>query len=257
MKNDTSWQKVGNWYDSIVGDQGSYYHQNIILPGVLRLLGLEKTSSLLDLACGQGVLAGAIPKETIYLGLDAARSLLTKAKQRHKGRSFQYADLSKPLPLPPNSLFSHACCILAFQNLAEPHAMLENVAKHLLPGAPLVLVLNHPAFRIPRQSSWGFDEQMKLQYRRVNCYMTPQQIPIITNPGQQASENTMSFHHPLSAIFSFLQKNNFLIETLEEWCSDKTSEGKAARWENRARKEFPLFLTIKALLKLTVGPGLC
>ena len=27
--------------------------------------------------------------------------------------------------------------------------------------------------------------------------------------------------------------------------SDKKSEGKAARWENRARKEFPLFMALK------------
>jgi hypothetical protein len=33
---------------------------------------------------------------------------------------------------------------------------------------------------------------------------------------------------------------------MEEWCSDKKSEGAAARMEDRARKEFPLFLTILA-----------
>ncbi len=250
MKNekDTSWQKVGQWYDSVVGDLGSYYHQHIILPGVIRLLELKAGAALLDLGCGQGVLSSRIPKDVGYLGLDAARSLLAKAKDRHKGRSFQYADITKPLPIPSTRLFSHATIILALQNMAEPEKVLQNIKLHLSPGASLVIVLNHPCFRIPRQSSWGFDEQAKMQYRRINCYMSEQKIPIFTNPGQAASEATLSFHHPVSSYFTFLQKAGFLVQGLEEWCSDKVSEGKAARWENRARKEFPLFMAIKAIL---------
>lgn len=251
MKNekDTSWQKSAQWYDGVVGDLGSYYHQHIILPGVVRLLELQNNSSLLDLGCGQGVLAGRIPKDVGYLGLDAARALLAKAKDRHKARSFMYADITKPLPMPATKLFTHATCILALQNMAEPEKVFLNIKPHLAPDAKLVLVLNHPCFRIPRQSSWGFDEASKLQYRRINCYMSKLDIPIFTNPGQTASETTLSFHHPLSAYFTFLQNAGFMVQGLEEWCSDKMSEGKAARWENRARKEFPLFMAIKAVYK--------
>lgn len=243
---DTSWQKSAQWYDGIVGDLGSYYHQHIILPGVLRLLNLQNSSSLLDVGCGQGVLAGRIPKEVGYVGLDAARALLAKAKDRHKGRSFLYADSTKPLPLPASKVFTHATIILALQNMAEPDKVLHNIKPHLASGATLVIVLNHPCFRIPRQSSWGFDEAAKLQYRRLNCYMSPLNIPIFTNPGQSGSETTVSFHHPISAYFTFLQNAGFVVQGLEEWCSDKMSEGKVARWENRARKEFPLFMAIKA-----------
>ncbi len=246
MKKETSWQKVGSWYDQIVGDLGSYYHKQIILPGTLRLLGLTNESSLLDLGCGQGVLAGAIAKEVGYVGLDAAKSLLQKAKTRHKDRKFIFADLTKPLPLAKEALFSHAACILALQNMQDPEAVIQHASTHILKGGKLVLILNHPCFRIPRQSSWGFDEQQKMQYRRLNCYMSEQEIPIVTNPGQQDSVSTVSFHHPLSHYFGFLQKAHFMVEAMEEWCSDKMSEGKAARWENRARKEFPLFMAIKA-----------
>jgi len=38
-----------------------------------------------------------------------------------------------------------------------------------------------------------------------------------------------------------------VIANLEEWTSDKVSFGKSARSENRARREFPLFLAIKAV----------
>jgi len=245
----TSWQKVGEWYDGIIGESGSYYHQHVILPKVMPLLNLKKGASLLDLGCGQGVLAGALLPEVDYLGLDAAKYLLQKAKARHKTRQFMLADITKPLPLAKDRRFSHAAIILALQNVEDPEKVFLHLRPHLEPKATLVLVLNHPCFRIPRQSSWGFDEKTKTQYRRLNGYMSKQKIPIQAHPSQkEASTNTWSFHHPLSDYVRFLANAGFQIQLIEEWCSDKESTGKAARWENRARKEFPLFLALKATL---------
>lgn len=243
----TSWQKVGDWYDSIVGDAGSYYHTQIILPNVISLLDLQKGASIIDLGCGQGVLANAIAPWVNYLGLDAAKTLIQKAKARHKDRLFQLADITKAFPIEKEKLFSHAAIILALQNVAEPEKVFLNLRPHLLPKGKFVIVLNHPCFRIPRQSAWGFDEATKMQYRRLNGYMSPQKIPITAHPSKEMqSEATLSFHHPLSDYFRYLSQAGFVVEALEEWCSDKVSTGKAARWENRARKEFPLFLAIKA-----------
>ena len=38
----THWQGVADWYDQLVGDEGSDYHQKIVIPGVLRLMQLER-----------------------------------------------------------------------------------------------------------------------------------------------------------------------------------------------------------------------
>lgn len=248
----TGWQKVGKWYDSIVGVEGHYYHQKIVLPGLLRLLELEKNSSLLDLACGQGILARQIPPSVSYVGIDAAKSLITKAKSydgNQKNHHYYVADVTKPLPLPKTQLFSHAAIVLAMQNLAEPEKALLALREHLLPGARLVIVLNHPCYRIPRQSAWGFDDASKTQYRRLNSYMSSQKIPIAANPGKKESEITLSYHEPLSNYFAYLAASGFAVTLLEEWCSDKESTGKAAKWENRARKEFPLFLALQCVVR--------
>jgi hypothetical protein len=67
------------------------------------------------------------------------------------------------------------------------------------------------------------------------------------NPSQQErSETTWSFHHPLSYYSKCLYENGFVILKIEEWISDKKSEGKRAAMENQSRKEIPLFLTILA-----------
>ena len=68
------------------------------------------------------------------------------------------------------------------------------------------------------------------------------------NPGQVKSEKTISFHHPLQFYFKALEKAGFVVTRLEEWTSHKESEkGPRAGAENRARKEFPLFLFLEAV----------
>ncbi len=207
-------------------------------------MNLDKGSKLLDLACGQGVLARQIPKETLYQGVDISDSLL---KQAEKGKlstqTFTTADICKPLPIKEKD-FTHATIILALQNVEGPEHALKNAAKHLGPSGKLVIVLNHPCFRIPRQSHWGVDETKKLQYRRIDRYLTPLKIPIQAHPSQkQASAKTWSFHRPLSEYSTLLATAGFAILQIKEWVSDKKSTGKAATMENRARSEFPLFLT--------------
>ena len=252
MKKDTSWQTVHNWYDEIVGPQGHYYHKAIILPKTLQLLNLHDEARLLDLACGQGVLARAIPRGVSYTGIDLSPSLIQAAKNEVKKakcntRQFLVGDITTQLPLAPDALYSHAAIILALQNIERPEMVFAQLKKHLEPKARFVIVMNHPCYRIPRQSHWGVDPISKLQYRRINLYMSPQKIPIHMNPGtNNDTKTTWSFHHPLSSYCAWLKQNSFMIETIEEWCSDKTSTGLHARSENRARKEFPLFLAIVA-----------
>src|SRR5688572_8084274 len=52
----TDWGGVAEWYDRLVGDEGSEYHREVVHPGVLRLLDVRPGESVLDVACGQGVL---------------------------------------------------------------------------------------------------------------------------------------------------------------------------------------------------------
>jgi len=239
----TSWESSHKWYDSIVGEKGHYYHEQIVLPNTVRLLKLQKDDSLLDLGCGQGVLARSLPQSVKYVGVDAAPSLIHSAKAKSK-HPFYVADITQPLQV-KEAPFSHAAMILVTQNLEHADTAFKNAAANLKPHGTFLVVMNHPCFRIPRQSSWGVDEPKKLQYRRVDLYMSSLKIPIQTNPGQQdKSATTWSFHHPLSYYFQKLAEAGFAVETVEEWISDKKSTGGRSAMENRSRNEFPLFMAI-------------
>lgn len=242
----TSWEPVSRWYDESVGKTGHYYHEHVVLPKLLPLLGTE--GSLLDLACGQGILSKHLSADRPYLGVDISKSLIQSAKQQNKKKlhSFLVSDITIPLTLPKKD-FSCCTIVLALQNLQNPLGALKNAYQHMKLGGRLAIVMNHPCFRIPRQSSWGVDLDKKIQYRRIDRYMSPLQIPIQSHPSKgEASEHTFSFHAPLSSWTVWLKEAGFSMEWMEEWCSDKKSTGKYAKMEDTSRNEFPLFLCLIA-----------
>lgn len=247
----TSWQSSGQWYNEIVGQKGHHYHQTLIIPKSLRLLAMENSpsNSLLDLACGQGVLSRHIPNKAIYYGIDAAQSLIKAANQypHPSHHTFIQADATQILPL-KKSDFTHASIILALQNIEHPQQVFKNVSKYLNSKGKFLIVINHPCFRIPRQSSWQIDPNSKIQYRRIDSYMSSMKIPIQTHPSRgEKSPQTWSFHYPISSYCQWLSEEGFVVQNIEEWCSDKVSEGKAAKMENRSRNEIPMFMAILAI----------
>lgn len=250
MGMNTSWKGSGHWYKSLVDIKGHYYHRQVVIPKSLALLGLNPTDSLLDLACGQGVLARHIAQEIYYQGIDLAKNLIDYAVKfdKNPGHHYLVDDVTKSLNLTKTD-FSHAAFILSLQNIRDPQKALLTAAKYIKTNGKLLLVLNHPCFRIPRQTSWGIDEKNKLQYRRINRYLSPLNIPITTHPGLPDKSLTWTFHYPISKYSEFLRAAGFVIETIEEWISDKKSAGKSAKMENLARNEIPLFMAIIARRK--------
>lgn len=244
----TSWQPVAGWYNKQVGKEGHYYHEHVVLPGVVRLLSVTPTSRVLDLGCGNGVLATHLSKVAEFVGVDSSPQLIEYAQKQSCQllANWLIQDAARPLPQFAAHHFTHVAIILALQNMKEPEQVITNAADCLDANGKLVIVLNHPSFRIPRQSGWGIDEKNKQQYRWVNRYLSPLEVPIDMHPGRTSGAVTWSFHRPLQEYVQMLTSSGFVITHLEEWSSDKESVGTAARMENRARSEFPLFMAIVA-----------
>ena len=150
------------------------------------------------------------------------------------------------LPFEDNS-FEKVIIVLALQNIKDIGGTIKECSRVLRDRGTLIIILNHPAFRIPKYSSWGLDEEKAIHYRRVDAYMSESEAEIAMHPREEGGEKTLSFHRPLQVYGKVLTKNNLVITGIEEWISHKTSkEGPHSLMENKARKEFSLFLALKA-----------
>lgn len=247
----SSWESVAGWYSGYMGKEGGDFQRDLIFPGAMHLLAPKKDGHYLDLACGQGTFTKMLAQKVSKVdGLDASPSLIDQAKKiAPKNVRFTVDDATNfSHRFQPNSL-DGIVCNLAIQNIDPLALIFSEAARALKPGGVIVITMNHPAFRQPRQSGWGWDEERKLQYRRVDKYMSDYEMPIIAHPGSAPDEKTYSYHRPLSMYVTELAKHGFVIEALEEWVSNKVSDsGPKAKAENVARKEIPLFLAIRAKL---------
>ncbi len=244
----TSWGNVAEWYDDLIQGNRENYQRAVILPNLMRLLDVKREEKILDIACGQGFFTGVLAKNGAEaVGTDIAEELVAIAKKEHPKVPFFIAPADK-LAFAKNAFFDKAILVLAIQNIENAYGVFAEAARVLKSGGRLWMVLNHPAFRVPKASDWGWDENAKTQYRRIDKYLSEARAKIQMHPGENPSDVTVSFHRPLQFYFKGLNKNGFAVARLEEWISHKKSAlGPRSEAENAARKEIPMFLMLEAV----------
>ena len=243
----TSWGGVAEWYDNYLETNKDSYQEKVIAPNLIRILEIKKGMRVLDLACGQGFFSRKFASAgATVIGADISDELVEQAKKRSSAITY-HATPAHKLGFAQGQTFDVVTIVLAIQNIQNMGEVFAEVNRVLKPGGRLVLVLNHPTFRIPKRSSWGFDEKGKVQYRRLDGYLSASKEAILMHPGQTVSEATISYHRSLQEFFKTLSKSGFVVARLEEWISHKKSQsGPRQNAEDTARKEIPLFMMLEA-----------
>lgn len=248
-KKDTSWGNVADWYNDLLEEGKDTYQEKVIGPNLIRLLKDFVGKDVVDIACGAGYFSRMFQKTGLKVsGVDIAPELIEQAKKISVDTSITYSvSPADKLPYREHS-FDVATIVLALQNIENVKGVFEEASRVLKSQASFFVILNHPSFRIPKLSSWGFDEKENKQYRRVDGYLSESKVEIDMHPGSKDGEKTISFHRPLQYYSKLLYNSGFVIKRIEEWESHKKSEpGKRAHEENRIRKEIPMFLCLEAV----------
>lgn len=243
---------MAEWYDRLVGDAGSEFHQQVVLPGVIRLLSPQtgpRGQRVLDIACGQGVLCRALRERGAEVtGIDAAEPLIRAARERGPADIRYEIGDARDLSFLKEESFDSAACVLAIQNIHPIRPVTDSVARVLKPLGRFAIVMMHPCFRGAKETAWGWDDEKKVQFRRVDRYLVPRKSPIVAHPGAAPDVYTWTFHKPIEAYVRALRGAGLLVDSIEEWPSHKTStSGPRAAAENVARKEIPMFMAIRAV----------
>jgi SAM-dependent methyltransferase len=248
----TSWEDVADWYRQIAGKRGPDLAARALYPEVLGLVGRLAGQRVLDVGCGPGAFSRLLAyRGANVVGVDASPRMVAMARESAEEAGlgetarFEVADASAPRAL-PRGPFDLVTFVLSLQNMDDPAAVLRNAASVLRPGGRLVLALNHPCFRIPGATHWGFDPKERVQFRRVEAYKGARKLDVQIHPGSDPEVTRPSYHWPLETLFHALRSAGLRVLDVVEPVSDRVSEGGRAEAENRARREIPLFLAILA-----------
>ncbi len=242
----TSWGSVADWYSEHLEHEDTY-HSKVILPNLLRMVAVKKGDAVLDVACGEGFFARELSKEgAVVTASDISVELIDAAKKKG-GKVDYFATPAHQLAFAKVGAFKKVVCVLALQNIEDLAATLKEFKRVLSPGGSFVFVINHPAFRVLKRSSWGWDEATQTQYRRVDGYLSGAKIFVDMNPGSGKTVRTISYHRSMQDFVKALSSAGFAITRLEEWVSHRASSpGTRQAAEDKARKEIPLFMAVEA-----------
>jgi ubiquinone/menaquinone biosynthesis C-methylase UbiE len=249
---ETSWEGVATWYDGWVGARGSHYHRELAIPAVLDLLRPGPGEAVLDVGGGQGVLVPYLADAGAHVTVvDASAKLIAAARRRH-GRTpnatFLVGDARRLAAVVgvARDGYDAAVFLLSIQDMDPLDEIFAGLTWALRANARVVLLMTHPAFRQPRHSGWGYDESRKLAYRRIDGYLTPLAVPMKSLAG---GAPTRSFHRPLSEYVNALGDAGFAVDAMVELpdLPPERRPGRAARGDERAQAEIPVFLGMRAV----------
>src|SRR3569623_947824 len=239
MKKQTGWDSVAGEYEAGFISAAGSYHATVILPYLMRIVAPQAAKKILEVGCGDGFFSHAFAQAGAEVeGSDIAQAMITEAKEKYPSIKWFTASADN-LSFAKNELYDCVVVVLALQNIENLHGALAEASRVLKPGGEFVAVLNHPAFRIPKKSSWGFDEAASIQYRRLDAYLSESSEEIDMDPGKEKGKRTtISFHRPLQVYIKALSKNGFGVVGIEEWITNRASQpGPRQKAEDIALKE--------------------
>ncbi len=245
----TSWGAVAPWYDELLENNPDTFQEKVLAPNLERLVAPKPGMKILDLACGQGYFSRRFAAAGAQIiASDIAPELIAIAKKNSVPEIVYHVSPADDCSFVPDNSVDVVTIVLALQNIERVSPVMAEAARVLAPGGRILFVLNHPTFRVPKFSSWEWDEKKHVQYRRVDAYLTERKNQIDMHPGSDPSVQTVSFHRPLQLYFKHLGKAGFAVTRLEEWVSHRpATSGPRAGAENKARLEIPLFMCIEAI----------
>jgi len=238
------WDKKADFWDALHGEQGNIFHRQLVAPTVERLVRLKKGERLLDIACGNGVMArrfAALGAKVTAVDFSAA--LIERAQERgqRSGALIDYAvvdvtDENALLSL-GESQFDAIVCTMAFMDIPDIDSLFRASKRLLNEKGRFVFATAHPAFNSnnPIFGRETKDDQGRLEtghYIRLSAYLDIKPTKGVGAP--QEPYPHIYYHRTLSGLLGSAFAAGFVLNGLEEpaFSPADSSDKKDLTWGN-------------------------
>jgi 2-polyprenyl-3-methyl-5-hydroxy-6-metoxy-1,4-benzoquinol methylase len=219
------WEQKATFWDALHGDEGNQFHRRLVAPAVERLLALQPGERVLDVACGNGVMA----RRLAALGgrvtaVDFSPALIEKAQQRGQpaGEPIQYgvADATdeEAMAALGEGQFDAVVCTMALMDMPAITPLYRAVRRLLVENGRLVFANTHPAFNANHVFAAEMADQggqlVTTTALKISAYLS---IPPV-KAGGAVGEPTphIYYHRPLHQLLGEAFAARLVLDALEE-----------------------------------------
>ena len=221
------WNQKAQFWDNMHGDDGNSFHQTLISPSVERLLNLQAGEQVLDIGCGNGVLARRLAElGGQVVANDFSSELIELAKQRGQSPDTIPITYSIIDATDENALlslgegrFDAITCTMAIMDMPTLVPMFRAIRRLLTSNGRFVFSTMHPAFNsnnpIFVQEKGDSSGVFYTQYAvKIGAYID---IPPTKGVGAPNEPNPHYYYHrPLQELLGLAFAEGFVLDGLEE-----------------------------------------
>jgi SAM-dependent methyltransferase len=221
------WNTKAAFWDERMGADGNAFQRLLVGPATERLLALRAGELVLDVACGNGVMARRLAAGGArVVACDFSEVFVERARARtapELRERIEYAvvdatDEAQLLAL-GEERFDAVVCNMAFMDLATLDPLLYAARRLLKPQGRFVFCLMHPCFNMPSHRKVAEEEdrggQIVLTYSiKMASYLRPTVEKGGGMPGEP--EPHYYFHRSLSDLLAACFGAGFVLDGLEE-----------------------------------------
>ena len=253
------WERKAAFWDQLQGDRGNTFHQQLISPSVEQLLALQPGERVLDIGCGNGVLARRLAElGAEVLAVDFSEALLELARQRGQaaGKAIVYQQLDATdedaLRALGEGRFDAVVCTMALMDMPTIVPFFRAVKALLTttgaqPGRCVVASM-HPAFNsnnpVFALESGDCEGELRDQlWLKLNAYLSL--APVLGAGAPNEPNPHRYYHRPLHALLQPAFEAGLVLNGLLEPAFEaaELQIGKGLTW--RHFSQFPPVLTLR------------
>ena len=199
------WNRKAEFWDKLHGDEGNKFHRELVSPAVEKLLKLQKGETVLDVACGNGVMS----RRLAFLGgivtaVDFSNELIQLAKSRGDNRiDYQEVDAIDEKALTALGKFDAIVCTMALMDMPTITPLFRAIAQMLNQAGRFIFATAHPSFNSTNPSFLAEmvdkDGEINIQHTlKIEAYLD---IPPIKAVGAIGEPSAHYFYHrPLQEL---------------------------------------------------------